>query len=303
MEEVAHRQPGGVPGTGIAELKSISASPPVKERFAMNISKFATHRPGRFILILTIAWVVLLLAFMITASTVFNMSYGDAITVSIARLAVTACVLLLVWRLDWLKASGISRPGSWHVWLLALGGLVFIAGASLYSFYGSIAFDLSSLLQLPDARTAVITHFVAGLSEEILFRGLLLYALIRVWGSTTRGILGSVLLSSVLFALVHLTQVFTYGTSLSSALVLVLQAFVLSIWWGALVVMGGSIWPAVIIHFMGNTVVVVQGLNTPVVEPVTLAYTQLLWLSLPLGLLAISLLSKTALHPVVAEVP
>ncbi len=269
----------------------------------MNISKFATHRPGRFILILTIAWVVLLLAFMITASTVFNISYGDAITVSISRLAVTACVLLLVWRLDWLKASGISRPGSWHVWLLALGGLVFIAGASLYSFYGSIAFDLSSLLQLPDARTAVITHFVAGLSEEILFRGLLLYALIRVWGSTTRGILGSVLLSSVLFALVHLTQVFTYGTSLSSALVLVLQAFVLSIWWGALVVMGGSIWPAVIIHFMGNTVVVVQGLNTPVVEPVTLAYTQLLWLSLPLGLLAISLLSKTALHPVVAEVP
>lgn len=267
----------------------------------MDISNFATHHPFRFILILTVVWIVLLLAFMIIASTVFHISYGDVITVSIARLAVTACVLFLVWRMDWLKALGISRLGSWQIWLLALGGLVFMAGASLYSFYGSIAFDLSSLLQLSDARTAITTHFVAGLSEELLFRGLLLYALIRVWGSTTRGILGSILLSSALFALVHLTQLFTYETSLSSALVLVLQAFVLSIWWGALVVMGGSIWPAVVLHFMGNTVVAVQGMTTPVVEPVTLAYTQLLWLSLPLGALAIGLLSKTTTYLVLPE--
>ena len=67
--------------------------------------------------------------------------------------------------------------------------------------------------------------------------------------------------------------------------------------------MGGSIWPAVIFHFVGNTVVAVQGLTMPVVEPVTLAYTQLLWFSIPLGVLAIGLLAKTAPHPIVLEVP
>jgi membrane protease YdiL (CAAX protease family) len=130
-----------------------------------------------------------------------------------------------------------------------------------------------------------------------------LYALIRAWGNSTQGILGSVLLAAALFALVHFTQVFTYGISPSSALILVLQGFVISIWWGALVVMGGSIWPAVILHFVVNAVVAVQGFNMPMVEPVILAYQRLLWFSLPLGALATGLLVKTELYPVVIEVP
>jgi membrane protease YdiL (CAAX protease family) len=267
----------------------------------MNISNLATHHPVGFVLVLTIVWVMLLLVFMGFASSVVHRPYGDAITASIGRLAVTACVLFLAWRLDWLEASGISRWGSWQVWLLALAGLVYFACASLYSFYGRVGFDFSSLLRLPDARAAVMAHFMAGLSEEILFRGLVLYALIRVWGNTTYGVLGSVLLSAALFAFVHISQVFTHGTSLSSAGLLVLQVFVISIWWGALVVMGGSIWPAVILHFVVNAVVAVQGLTTPVVEPGILAYRQLLWFSLPLGVLVIGLLAKTELRPVTPE--
>lgn len=264
----------------------------------MNISNFARRHPVGFAVVLTIIWISLLLVFMIIASTIFQKPYGDAITISIGRLAVTACVLFLAWLMDWLKTSGISRAGSWQVWLLALGGLVYLASASLYSFYGKVAFDFSIMLRLPDARAAVTTHFMAGLSEEILFRGLVLYALIRVWGNTTRGIFGSVLLASALFALVHLTQVFTYGTSLLSALLLVLQSFVISIWWGALVVIGGSIWPAVVLHFVVNAVVAMQGLTTPMVEPGILAYRQLLWFSLPLSVLAIGLLVKTPLQQV-----
>lgn len=267
----------------------------------MNILNFARRHPVGFVVVLTITWILLLLVFMIIASTIFQKPYGNTMTVSIGRLAVTTCVLFLAWHMAWLKASGISRAGSWQVWLLALGGLAYIASASLYSFYGRVAFDFSSLLRLPDARTAVITHFMAGLSEEILFRGLVLFALIRVRGNTTRGTFGSVLLASALFALLHLTQVFTYGTSFSSALLLVLQGFMVSIWWGALVVMGGSIWPAVVLHFVVNAVVAVQGLTMPMVEPGILAYRQLLWFSLPLSVLAIGLLVKTPLQQVLLE--
>lgn len=106
---------------------------------------------------------------------------------------------------------------------------------------------------------------------------------------------------SVLFAFVHVTQVFTNGMVLSSAGLLVLQVFVIPIWWGALVVMGGSIWPAVILHFVVNAVVAVPGLTTPVVELGILAYRQLLWFCLPLGVLAIGLLAITALHPVAPD--
>lgn len=269
----------------------------------MNITNFARHHPLIFVLTLTFTWILLLLLFMGIVSAVFHTLPGDSVSLSLARLSTTVCVLLLAWRLNWLKAAGFSRLGSWQVWLLALVGLVYFASASLYSFFGKVAFDFSSLLQLPDARAAVITHFIAGLSEETLFRGLVLYALIRVYGGTIRGIVWSVLLASVLFALVHITQVFTFGASLSSALFLILQVFVLSIWWGALVVMGGSIWPAVLLHFVVNAVVAVQGLSTPMIEPEILAYKNLLWFSLPLGVLATGLLAKTALHPLAPEDP
>lgn len=269
----------------------------------MNISKLTTYHPVGFVIVLTIVWVVLLLVFMGVAATVFHWPYGGVMAISVGRLAVTTCVLFLMWRLDWLKASGIFKLGSWHVWLPTLGGMVYIASASLYAFIGKIVLDLSILLQQPDAHSVVITHFVAGLSEEILFRGLVLYALMQVWGKTSRGILGSVLLTAVLFALLHLTQVFTYGTTLASALVLVLQTFVISIWWGALVIKGGSIWPAVLSHFLGNAVVAVQGLTTPILEPGMMAFRLLLWFSLPLGVLAIGWLAKTKLYIVAFKVP
>lgn len=267
----------------------------------MKTANLARRRPIGFVFVLTAVWVVLLLVLIMVTATILQKPVGDAMTVSISRLAVTAGVLFLAWRLDWLAASGITRPGSWQVWLLALGGLVYFASASLYAFYGRVAFDFSSLLHLPDARTVITIHFIAGLSEEILFRGLALYALIRVWGNTTRGILASVLLTSALFALVHITQVFTYGVSLSSALLLILQALVIAFWWGTLVVIGGSIWPAVLLHFVVNAVVAVQGLTTPMVEPVILAYRQLLWFSLPLAVLSIGLLAKNAPRPVAPE--
>jgi membrane protease YdiL (CAAX protease family) len=264
---------------------------------------FAGNRPVIFAVIVTIVWSVLLLVFMGVASSVFRKPYGDAATDTAGRLAVTVCVLLLVWRLGWLEASGVARLGSWQVWLLALGGMIAFASASLYAFYGRASLDVSSLMRSPKSSITVLTVFAVGLSEELLFRGLLLYALTRVWGESTRGIVGSVVLTSLLFAVLHITQVFTHGTPLSSALVLTLQATAISIWWGALVLLGGSIWPVVMWHFVVNAVVAVQGLTVTIIEPEILAYRRLLWFSIPLVVIGIGLLILAGPQVVVTEAP
>ena len=257
----------------------------------MNIFRsFTTNQPVLFVFCATIAWFVLVMVFTGIASSALRKPFGEATTGTIGRLAVTACTLWLVWRLGWLEASGVARLGSGLVWLLALGGLIYFACASLYAFYGKVAFDFSSLIRLPAARTTVLTQFVVGLSEEILFRGLVLYALTRVWGNTRVGLIGSVLLTSLLFAVLHITQVFSHGVSPASALLLTLETLIISIWWGALVLLGGSIWPAVMLHFVVNAVVAVQGLTVPMVEPNILAYKRLLWFSIVLGVLGIGLL-------------
>ena len=267
------------------------------------LRSFATNRPVIFVLSSTIAWFGLLIVFTGIASSALGKPYGTGATATTGHLAVTACVLLLVWRLGWLEASGVGRLGSWQVWLIALGGMVYFAAASLYSFYGKMAFDFSSLIRLPASRTTVLTHFATALSEEILFRGLVLYVLARAWGNTKARMIGSVVLASVIFAALHITQVFAFGVSLSSALLLILETCVVSIWWGALVLWGRSIWPAVMLHFVVNTVVAVEGLTASMVEPDILAYSRVFWFCIPLGALGIGLLVLAAPDPIVPDAP
>jgi hypothetical protein len=267
------------------------------------MASFARHHPVSFVLTSVVAWSVLLVVLMGVGSSTMRMPYGDATVGAIGRLAVTACVLFLVWRLGWLKAAGVTRLGKWRVWLLALGGMVYFAGGGLYSFYGQVAFDIPNLARLPGFRTALTTQFVVALAEEVLFRGLALCALCRAWGSTKRGAMASVAVTSLLFAALHLTQVFTVGADLPSALTLTLETGVVAVWWGAVVVVGGSIWAGVMLHFTSNAIVAVQGLAVPILEPGLLGYARLLWFSLPLGALGVLMLVRAAPDRVLREQP
>jgi hypothetical protein len=262
-----------------------------------SISRFATRHPVWFVLASMVTWAVMLIGFMGLASGALRRPYGDDVSLAIARLAITVCVVTLVWRLGWLRTSGIGRLGGWRVWLLAIGGLVYSVSACLYSFYGRVAIGPSILIRLPAARTTVLALLIAALGEEVLFRGLLLHGLVRVWARTRTGVVASVVLTALLFAALHSTQVLTNDLSRSAALLLTLQTLSVSIWWGALVVVGGSLWPAVLLHFAVNAVVAVQGLVASPVEPELLAYQRSLWLSIPLGLVGIGLLARVVHRP------
>ena len=264
------------------------------------LQSFAMDRPVLFVLGATIAWFILMLGGGI-ASSALRKPYGD-LTDAIGRLAATTGLLVLIWRWGGLERSGIARLGRWQVWPLAVGGMLYFAGAGLYAFYGKVTFSSSSLVRLPAARTLVWIQLARVLNEEILFRGVVLYVLFRAWGHTTPGTIGSVILTAVLFAIPHIVAVFM-GVSLSAALLLVAEGCIIAVWWGALVLWGGSIWPAVLLHYVVNVVVAVQGLAVPMVTPDTLAYRRILWFSVPLGVLGMGLLVQAAPLPILLETP
>lgn len=256
------------------------------------LTSIATNHPVVFAISATILWFVLELALTGVASGVLRKPYGDPGSATVGRLVTTACVLLLLGRMGWLGPAGVTRLGRWQVWLAALGGLIYYSAASLYSFYGKVEFNFASLVQSSTARDIIMTQFAVGLSEEVMFRGLVLYGLVRIWGSTKKGLIVSVVLASLIFAAMHLTGIFSYGVSPSSALLLTVQTCVIAIWWGALVLRGGSIWPAVLVHFVGNAVVAVQGVTSPILEPVSMAYGKLLLFSIVLGVIGIGWLVR-----------
>jgi uncharacterized protein len=256
----------------------------------MMLKTFAANQPVLFAICLTLIGFVLLLLMSGIAYTKLRQPYQD-VAMTMMRLALTAALLLLAWRMGWLGGTDITQLGRWQVWLLAGAGLLYFSCSALYAFYGKIAFDVSSLIHLPAARAVVYKQLAAGIYEEILFRGVILYVLVSAWGHTRLGIIGSVVLTAVLFALPHIIGMFT-GISRQSALLLVLEATIIAVWWGALVIWGGSIWPAVILHFVVNAMVEVQGINVTMVTPDTLAYQRLLGFSIPLGVAGIGLLVR-----------
>lgn len=255
----------------------------------MNILRtFAANHPVIFSLGLTFTCFVLLLFVTGIIYSKLSNRYGE-VAATLIRSAVTAGLLWLIWRLDGVEASGVTRLGRWQVWLLVVMGLLYFTGAGLYAFYGKVAFDVSNLIRLPDARSIILTQLAAVFHEEILFRGAVLYILFRAWGHTGAGTIGSVALTAVLFAIPHIVGIFM-GVSLSATLLLIAEACIIAVWWGALVLWGGSLWPAVLLHYVVNVVAIVQGLIVPMVTPDTLAYRRLLWFSVPLGIVGVGLL-------------
>ena len=253
----------------------------------MRLSAFAARHPVAFALGATIAWLVLLSVLTGAASSALGKPFADPAAATPGRLIAAACLVLAAWRLGWLRSSGIARLGRGRIWLLALAGLAYSAAAALYSFHGHPGFDASTLA-LPAARAILLTAVAVAVCEELLFRGIVLHALGRAWAATRRGLFRALAFTSLLFAALHLVQTLG-GLPLASGLLLVAQAAIVSFWWGSLVLSGGSLWPAVMVHAAVNAVVPLQALSTPPPAAGAAAYALLLAFSVPLGILGVAL--------------
>jgi membrane protease YdiL (CAAX protease family) len=77
---------------------------------------------------------------------------------------------------------------------------------------------------------------------------------------------------------------------------LLAEASIISIWWAAIVLKGGSIWPAFLAHFVVNTVVALQGISGTIIQPDLQVYIKLLLFSVPLGITGVWLISKSSDH-------
>jgi hypothetical protein len=119
------------------------------------------------------------------------------------------------------------------------------------AFFRGIAIDLSNLWGSGGAQSILMRQAVVGVAEETLFRGFLLYALVRVWGDSRRGLLAALAVPALIFGLAHAPQVLA-GDPMDDTLMTMLNCTVSGLWWGALVLVGGSLWPAVLLHAASN---------------------------------------------------
>lgn len=124
---------------------------------------------------------ILLLSVLMGGASVSVTSFGtyeimDVESQVVGQIVAIIGFLLLLWRLEWLAATAISRLGSRYLWLVTAIILAYTGLSALFGFFGTLDVNLS----LEKEMVPVLSHTtLAGVLEEIVFRGLILYLLVR----------------------------------------------------------------------------------------------------------------------------
>ncbi len=196
-----------------------------------------------------------------------------------------AVFLLVVIRIAGLRGAGLRGSSGWRgirlLWLPSL----YIAG-----FLG-VATQLG-LPAMPVMAMILLNCALVGLSEELMFRGVLLGAFREAAGTKV-----AVFASTLIFGAVHSLNVFVIG-DLGAALVQSGAAFISGLMFAALRIRLGSVWPGVLVHTLwnfGTFLMLAAGDGAllraaPTDAPPLLAYLVPLVLVAPNGLYALWLL-------------
>lgn len=163
----------------------------------------------------------------------------------ITHIVTSALTILLMIKLSLFKDSGFQAKGFWKGFLFGTPFLVIGLLSAIFSnlgihlnelsFNGFIAFLLFTL-----------NMFMVGVGEEVLIRGLILNNMVQKWGSTRSGILKAVLLSSIIFGLFHLDNIFVIPPL--TILVQIINATSAGILFAAVYIRSKNIWSVIIIH-------------------------------------------------------
>jgi len=242
---------------------------------------------------LTFIWFVIIMLFSGLSAGLLKKNYGDTITLIIGHLAGIVFVLVFLWRYKWLRVSGIANLGTWQIWFVAIIGTVYFAFASFYSFYGAFGVNLDNLTDFTQSINTILTNIASCIDEEFLFRGAVLYVVLQGWHSKKSGNISSALFVSGVFALFHFLHVVFWNLSLLAVVFLILETFIIAIWWSSLVIKGVSIWPAVFSHFLINAFLGMQDEGKTLAQPEYLFNLKLLLFSLPLGITGLWIIKRT----------
>ena len=213
------------------------------------------------------------------------------------RIVATAFFLWMLSRFGWLRAAGVRRFGSVSTWLLALLALAYTVVMYLVVFFGE------ARLGFPDPALAVavaVDMLTVGALEEMTFRAVILYALLRLWGDSERGIAASVLVSAGFFGGVHLLNGLL-GQPLPQTICQVASSAMMGVFYGVLVLRGGSIWPAVLFHGLLNVFVNLKVASLPDFAETVARSAGSTILLLPVVAPAALMLERIAPRPVVPE--
>lgn len=260
--------------------------------------RLATRRPALFCLLISLLVLVFYTVTAILASVVTEDRAGYEQVEAIGRLAASLFFLYMLWRFGWLESAGVSKRGTLAAWGIALIVLAYDLVTTSYALFGSVA--LPGLSDPVGSTSVAVNALMTGPLEEIPFRGMVLYAFMRLWGDSRRGVIKAVLTSSLLFGGMHIIHILL-GRPVPQAMLVVVGAFLSGITYAAFVLRWKTLWTAVVLHGVTNAVVAMRALETPGFAEMVSGLGLMIALQLPLVVYGVYLIYRVPPQSVVPE--
>jgi membrane protease YdiL (CAAX protease family) len=225
------------------------------------------------------------------AVVLFRVDQTGPVFAPLVLVVTTLYLICLFWSFAWLKATGVASLGSWQGWGVALVLLIYYLLELVFSFFGEFGFSVpaNAVSALRVSSVLMIAIF-----EEILFRGGILYVLVRGWGTTKTGVMKAVVVSALLFGAIHAVNAITGDPSEVAGQIAV--AVFEGVWLAAIVLRWGSIWPVILIHGVTNWALQTKALVYADYHGTASSYVLAVLLGLPLVALGVWSISRTALR-------
>lgn len=122
--------------------------------------------------------------------------------------------------------------------------MLIIIGVFLINGLSYIAF---SRFNIDEFFASLLLYFFVGIYEEFLCRGWLLNEFMERFGQNRKGLVYSVILSALLFGLMHITNIFV-GQSVAETISQIVMATAIGIYLGVVYLKTRNIWSVVILH-------------------------------------------------------
>lgn len=252
------------------KLESLSVQHPILFGFVMFLL---------FTLLSTLTWPI---------TQVATSPEGYEVGNAIAKFVITGCFLLNLWGYGWLKPAGFLSPGSKRIWLLVIVLMIYRVSLVIYAFTGSVQFNLPAV----KLTLAILFYtFSTSLVEETIYRGTLLAAMVKAWGSTRKGLYAAALLSALFWASLHFINLIIRPFPVVA--LQVLETLMAGFAYAAIVLSGRSIWPAIMLHWAVNAAVSLQVSQIPTFEETLVTRTIFMLTTLPMMIIGHILLQKT----------
>lgn len=163
--------------------------------------------------------------------------YGTSV-ISQAILAILVLIVLLIFKNGYIfnEKKESLKTGLFY-------GLFFLVTSAIFILIYSSGFkNVFAVLNL------FLLSLLVGISEEFLCRGFLLNEFLERYGNTKKGIWFSIIVSSIIFGLMHFSNIFTNNQPVFMTITQVINAIAIGLLFALIYYKTKNIWTVVILH-------------------------------------------------------